>query len=101
MQELLRQLSDIDQTLLAQLQQVEINSEEIIRLVDIREQILQKIYSEQKSDPDFKRSPQWQDAVSRTREVVGLMQKNTQAIGEQLRKLRHGSKSVKRYQQFL
>lgn len=101
MSDLIQELSDLDQALLAQLQETEINSEEIQRLVDTREQILQNIIRDKKSDPSFKGSPEWQAALSRTQKIVGLMQKSTIQIGEQLRKYRHGSKSVKRYQQFL
>lgn len=101
MMDLLQQLSDLDLDLLAKLQESELNPEEIVLLVDKREQILQNIKHEQKSDPSFRESSEWQEALSRTKHIVTLMQSKTNEIGAQLRKFRHGSKSVQRYQQFL
>ncbi|WED21070.1 flagellar protein FliT [Vibrio sp. JC009] len=101
MADYLSELSDLDHNLLSQLQEDDLKAEEIILLVDKREQILQNIYEAQKSDPDFKNSSQWREALGRTKQIVELMQSKTNEIGGQLRKLRHGSKSVQRYQQFL
>ncbi|MDG3088783.1 flagellar protein FliT [Vibrio hannami] len=97
----LGQLQELDHKLVSLLQESELNAEEIIELVDIREQILQNILNEQKSDPSLKNSPDWRKALVRTKQVVELMQSKTNEIGAQLRKFRHGSKSIQRYQQFL
>ncbi|WP_375754142.1 flagellar protein FliT [Vibrio sp. HN007] len=97
----LKKLHEIDHKLLSLLQESDINAEEIVGLVDIREQILQNILNEQKSDPALNESPEWREALVRTKQVVELMQSKTNEIGAQLKKFRHGSKSIQRYQQFL
>ena len=94
-------LCDLDQTLLSLFEESELNTEEILRLVDNREQLLQNILDEHQKAPEFERSPEWQEAIARTKRIVEQMQTKTGQIGEQLRKYRHGNKSVQRYQQFL
>lgn len=87
--------------MIALLQENEIDSDEILSRINEREHILQEIISTFKSAPDVENSQDWQDAILRTRQLVGLVQTETSQLGEQLKKYRHGNKSVQRYQQFL
>lgn len=82
-------------------QQNEVDSEKILSFIDEREQILQEINSEFKSVPGFESSQEWLDAIIRTKQLVKLLQTEANQLGEQLKKYRHGNKSVQRYQQFL
>jgi flagellar rod protein FlaI len=90
-----------DQKLIALFEEKEVDSELLLSLIDERDHILQEIIVASKSKPDFGRSPEWQEAVLRTKQIVELVQLETSQLGEQLKKFRHGNKSVKRYQQFL
>ncbi len=101
MSQLITVLEELDHRLFALFEEEELNSEEILLLIDKRERILQETITEFESVPGFKDSPDWQDAISRTRQIVELMQLKTRQLGEQLKKYRHGNKSVQRYQQFL
>ena len=101
MSDYLTLLCDLDQTLLSLFEKSELNVEEILKLVDKREQLLQNLQNERQKVPEFERSPEWQEAIARTKQIVEKMQTKTGQIGEELRKYRHGNKSVQRYQQFL
>ena len=101
MSDLLIALRELDQTLFSLFAEDEINSEEILLLVDKREQLLQLIIEEAKLVEGFKESSDWRDALARTKQIVDLMRSKTNQIGEELKKYRHGNKSVQRYQQFL
>lgn len=101
MSHLLSDLQQLDRDLLSLFDGDEPNSEEIFQLIDNRERLLQDIFIRYQSVPDFSSSSEWQEAIDRTKYIVQLMQQKTSQIGEQLRKYRHGNKSVQRYQQFL
>ncbi|MDB1123293.1 flagellar protein FliT [Vibrio algarum] len=101
MSQLLDNLKALDQKMLELFQQNEVDSEKILSCIDEREQILQEINSEFKSVPGFESSQEWQDAIIRTKQLVKLLQTESNQLGEQLKKYRHGNKSVQRYQQFL
>ncbi|GLO61564.1 flagellar protein FliT [Vibrio sp. MACH09] len=94
-------LRELDQTLFSLFAEDELNSEEILLLVDNREQLLQSIIEDVKSLPDFDKTSDWQEAIERTKKIVTIMQSTTNQIGAELKKYRHGNKSVQRYQQFL
>lgn len=98
---LLSELQQLDRDLLALLDNDEPDSEEVLQLIDIRERLLQDVFNRYQSVPDFNASSEWHEAIDRTKHIVQLMQQKTNQIGEQLRKYRHGNKSVQRYQQFL
>lgn len=101
MRELFESLQLLDEKLFAVCEQDEFDNELFLLLFSEREQTLHNIMTERKSVPDFDNSPDWQNVILRTRQIVHLMQSKTQQLGEQLKKYRHGSKSVQRYQQFL
>ncbi|WCE28982.1 flagellar protein FliT [Vibrio sp. SCSIO 43137] len=101
MSQLLSDLRELDQILLSHFQEDEINSEEILQLVDKREQLLHLIVDAVKSIPDFDKTSDWLEAIERTKQIVSVMQSETNKVGAQLKKYRHGNKSVQRYQQFL
>jgi len=94
-------LKALDHKMFALFQDEDLNSDVILSFIDERERILQKIISEFKSVPDFKNSLDWQDAILRTEQIVELIQLETGRLAEQLKKYRHGNKSVQCYQQFL
>lgn len=98
---LLNELKVLDDQVLKIFEAEELDSEQLLLLIDKREQLLQEIINEYQSVPDFKSSAEWQEALKRTQSMVAIMQSSTNKVGEQLRKYRHGNKSVQRYQQFL
>lgn len=101
MEQTLIQLSDLNHKIKQALVTDEIEHEEIQRLVDNREQILQTLLNYIDIHPDWARSQEWQAAVAETAALVELMQSKTAQIGETLRRYRHGNKSVQQYKRFL
>ena len=97
----LSQLSDLDHEIILKLAEEEINSEEILDRVDIREQILLTLISIINKQDELAQLPEWQDAIKRTQLTVELMQKKTAELGSDLKKYRYGSKSVQQYKKFL
>ncbi len=101
MSKLLQELCELDQLIMSKLEFSEINAEEIVHLVDNREQLLQNVLQLIDSYPDVKQSSEWFEAISRTRQLVELMQSETGRVGKNLHKYRHGAKSVQQYKKFL
>ena len=97
----LQKLCELDQQIMAKFEISEINTEEIMALVDNREQLLQNVLHLLDSHPDVKQSSEWYDAITRTRKLVELMQTETTRVGKDLKKYRHGNKSVQQYKKFL
>ncbi|MFN1618776.1 flagellar protein FliT [Vibrio rotiferianus] len=96
----LASLRDIDQLISQELEKVELNTEEILRLVDIREQMLQNLLPIVEGNTDLKQDAEWQAVVTRTKEIVELMQCETSQLGKQLHKLRYGQRSLQQYKKF-
>ena len=97
----LQELCELDQLIISKLEFSEINAEEIATLVDNREQLLQNVLQFIDSHPDVKQSSEWFEAISRTRQLVELMQSETGRVGKNLHKYRYGAKSVQQYKKFL
>lgn len=97
----LAKVSDLDLKISETLAADEINTEEIVQLVDTREQILQKLLKAIQVNPELAQQHQWQETVARTQSVVQLMQNKTAELGTALQKYRHGKRSVQQYQKFL
>lgn len=97
----LQELCELDQLIISKLELSEINAEEITQLVDNRDQLLQNVFQLIDSHPDVKQSSEWFEAITRTRKLVELMQSETNQIGKNLHKYRHGAKSVQQYKKFL
>ena len=97
----LQKLCELDQQIMAKFEISEINTEEIMALVDNREQLLQNVLHLLDSHPDVKQSSEWYNAITRTRKLVELMQTETTRVGKDLQKYRHGNKSVQQYKKFL
>ncbi|MGX9417227.1 flagellar protein FliT [Vibrio sp. RC27] len=96
----INQLSDIDRILNQELTNVVLDSEEITRLVDKRDQILQQLIDYASKNERFAKSTMWADAISSTQKLVELMNSQTMKVGEDLRKFRIGQKSVQLYQKY-
>ncbi|SDH52272.1 flagellar rod protein FlaI [Vibrio xiamenensis] len=94
-------LSDIDHEISNSLALDDINTEEILAIVDRREQLLQSLLSYIESSPKFAESPEWRSAVQETQRIVELMQSKTDQFGQALHKYRYGKKSVQQYKKFL
>jgi flagellar rod protein FlaI len=101
MKDELQKLCELDQQIMAKFEISEINTEEIMALVDNREQLLQNVLHLLDSHPDVKQSSEWYNAITRTRKLVELMQTETTRVGKDLKKYRHGNKSVQQYKKFL
>ncbi len=111
MEMLLHQLKQLDTELLTLFGQDEPDSGQLLLLINNREQILQQILQQKNQEKvsehqaasgfrrssDFKYSPQWLEAINRTKKIVGLMQLKTDQLGRQLKKYRHGNQSVQLY----
>ncbi|MGR4991168.1 flagellar protein FliT [Vibrio sp. WZ-1] len=96
----LASLRDLDQLISQELEKVELNTEEILRLVDIREQMLQNLLPIVQGNIDLKQDAEWHAVVTRTKEIVELMQCETSQLGKQLHKLRYGQRSLQQYKKF-
>lgn len=95
------EISDIDQLITQEMEKVDFNAEEIQRLVDIREQLLQNLLTIVESNPSVKQEPEWQDLLIRTKRIVELMQNETTNVGKELHKFRYGQRSLQQYKKFI
>lgn len=94
-------LRDTDHKITQRLTAEAFNTEDIVQLVDTREQILQSLLDMINVHPQLAQQQQWKEAVSSTQAVVQLMQLKTAEFGQALKKYRHGNRSVQQYQKFL
>lgn len=101
MQSELIEINELDQRISQELQKVDINTEEILRLVDIRESLLQNLLSVVQKNPLVKQDVEWQDLLARTQSIVELMQSETLKVGKELHKLRYGQRSLQQYKKFI
>ncbi|NAW95893.1 flagellar protein FliT, partial [Vibrio sp. V42_P2S4T144] len=60
MQKELMEISDIDQLITQELERIDFNAEEILRLVDIRERLLQNLLPIIHQNPLVKQDAEWQ-----------------------------------------
>ncbi|PAW09378.1 MULTISPECIES: flagellar protein FliT [Vibrio harveyi group] len=95
------EISDIDQLITKELEKVDINAEEIQRLVDIRERLLQNLLPIVESNPVLKQEAEWQNLLIRTKRIVELMQAETSNVGKELHKFRYGQRSLQQYKKFI
>ncbi|MHA2709260.1 flagellar protein FliT [Vibrio owensii] len=95
------EISDVDQLITQELEKVDFNAEEIQRLVDIREQLLQNLLIIVESNPLVKQEAEWQDLLIRTKRIVELMQNETTNVGKELHKFRYGQRSLQQYKKFI
>ncbi|EGR3406096.1 flagellar protein FliT [Vibrio parahaemolyticus] len=95
------EISDIDQLITQELEKVDFNTEEILRLVDIRERLLQNLLPIIQQNPLVKQDVEWQDLLTRTKRIVELMQSETSKVGKELHKLRYGQRSLQQYKKFI
>ncbi|MGR5131455.1 flagellar protein FliT [Vibrio alfacsensis] len=101
MQNELREIGDIDQLITQELEKVDFNAEEILRLVDIRESLLQNLLVMVESNPLVKQGLEWQDLLTRTKKIVEQMQSETSNVGKELYKFRYGQRSLQQYKKFI
>ncbi|NOI56512.1 flagellar protein FliT [Vibrio coralliilyticus] len=94
-------LSDLDHDITSNLSAADINTEEIVQLVDKREQLLLTLISTINEHQELAQLPEWQSAIERTQLTVELMQKKTAELGSSLQKYRYGNKSVQQYKKFI
>ncbi|EMD1173848.1 flagellar protein FliT [Vibrio harveyi] len=95
------EISDIDQLIAQELEKVDFNAEEILRLVDIRERLLQNLLPIVESNPLVKQEAEWQDLLTRTKRIVELMQNETTNVGKELHKFRYAKRSLQQYKKFI
>ncbi|EMB9224935.1 flagellar protein FliT [Vibrio alginolyticus] len=101
MQKELMEISDIDQLITQELEKIDINAEEILRLVDIRERLLQNLLPIIHQNPLVKQDAEWQALLTRTKRIVELMQSETSKVGKELHKFRYGQRSLQQYKKFI
>jgi len=101
MEEQIHALRDIDTKIKSLLNIDDFDAKEVTQLVDIREQLLQRLLEQISNNPALGESQLWQDTVRDTQQLVELMQSKTIMIGKDLQKFRHGNKSVQQYKKFL
>ena len=94
-------LGDLDHDITSNLSAADINTEEIVQLVDKREQLLLTLISTINEHRELAQLPEWQSAIERTQLTVELMQKKTAELGSSLQKYRYGNKSVQQYKKFI
>ncbi len=95
------EISDTDQLITQELEKVDVNAEEIQRLVDIRERLLQNLLPIVESNPVLKQEAEWQNLLIRTKRIVELMQTETSNVGKELHKFRYGQRSLQQYKKFI
>jgi flagellar rod protein FlaI len=96
-----KQLGDLDHRLQSVLENDELDTEEIHLLVDKREQIITKLIAACQRNPNLKQSDEWLQVEQSTRRIATHMQTKTDQLGLELRKYRHGRKSLQQYQKFI
>ncbi|PFG55638.1 flagellar rod protein FlaI [Vibrio sp. ES.051] len=101
MQNELIEIGDIDQLITQELEKVDFNTEEILRLVDTRERLLQNLLPIIVQNPLVKQDAEWQDLLTRTQIIVELMQSETSKVGKELHKFRYGQRSLQQYKKFI
>tara|TARA_Y100001956_G_scaffold82877_1_gene106381 strand:+ start:1865 stop:2188 length:324 start_codon:yes stop_codon:yes gene_type:complete len=94
-------LCDLNHKLSSLITQDSFETEDILLMVDTREQILQNLLSLIEQDAELATLTQWQTAIQETQAIVELMQLKTAEIGKSLQKFRHGQRSVQQYKKFL
>ncbi|GLR03527.1 flagellar protein FliT [Vibrio hyugaensis] len=95
------EISDTDQLITQELEKVDVNAEEIQRLVDIRERLLLNLLPIVESNPVLKQEAEWQNLLIRTKRIVELMQTETSNVGKELHKFRYGQRSLQQYKKFI
>lgn len=96
----LADLRDLNLLISQELEKSEINAEELLRLVDNREQILQNLLQRLVEQPQLKQEEEWQQMLIRTKVLFERMQSQTNQVGLQLQKFRHGQRSLQQYKKF-
>lgn len=97
----LQYLSNLNQQITTLLAEDDIHAEDILQLVDNREQLLHSLLGYLAEHPEWAQSDLWREAIGNTQQLVEQMQLKTAAIGQTLHKYRHGNKSVQQYKKFL
>lgn len=97
----LSELCDIDHKIEHLLAEDDLDAEEIMNLVDKRDQILQGLIAYASNNSQFASSSEWRDAIANTQLIVEQMEKRTAGLGDLLRRFRHGNRSVQQYKKFL
>lgn len=97
---LLAQLCDLDQLISLELEKDEISAEDLQRLVDNREQLLQSLLQQVAQNPQLKSDEEWQLMITRTKRLLERMQEETNKTGLQLQKFRRGQRSLQQYKKF-
>ncbi|EHA1124616.1 flagellar rod protein FlaI [Vibrio navarrensis] len=97
---LLAQLCDLDQLISLELEKDEISAEDLQRLVDNREQLLQSLLQQVAQNPQLKSEEEWRLMITRTKRLLERMQEETNKTGLQLQKFRRGQRSLQQYKKF-
>ncbi|EMQ2877721.1 flagellar protein FliT [Vibrio navarrensis] len=97
---LLAQLCDLDQLISLELEKDEISAEDLQRLVDNREQLLQSLLQQVAQNPQLKSEEEWRLMITRTKRLLKRMQEETNKTGLQLQKFRRGQRSLQQYKKF-
>ncbi|EDP59151.1 flagellar protein FliT [Vibrio sp. AND4] len=100
MKSALIEISDIDRLITRGLEKAALNTEEILHLVDSREELLQNLLSIVEDNPSLKQGAEWQDLLIRTQSIVELMQNETMNLSKDLHKFRYGQRSLQQYKKF-
>ncbi len=97
---LLAQLCDLDQLISLEPEKDEISAEDLQRLVDNREQLLQSLLQQVAQNPQLKSEEEWRLMITRTKRLLERMQEETNKTGLQLQKFRRGQRSLQQYKKF-
>ncbi|EJK2114841.1 flagellar protein FliT [Vibrio navarrensis] len=97
---LLAQLCDLDRLISLELEKDEISAEDLQRLVDNREQLLQSLLQQVAQNPQLKSEEEWRLMITRTKRLLERMQEETNKTGLQLQKFRRGQRSLQQYKKF-
>ena len=100
MQHLFDSFLELDQEILILLSDTNLDEELILEKIDIREEILNKMFQVLEEEVFSNYSVCWQDAIVRSNLLLDRMQQVMNVLGSNLKKYQHGKKSLKHYEQF-
>ncbi|NLS13221.1 flagellar protein FliT [Vibrio sp. SM6] len=98
--QLIAALSELDQLIEQELKKSTTNTEDIVGLVDSREEIVISLLNQLTIQPELKQQPEWQSVVQRTQTLLVQMQQETAVAGRALQQYRQGQRSIQHYKRF-
>ncbi|MDR9826002.1 flagellar protein FliT [Vibrio sp. FNV 38] len=94
-------IHELDQKITDLVKSEQFSAEEFLALVDNRRTLVENALSDIRQQPSLAQSPEWLTLVAQTKTIVEMMEDETSALAQTLRKYRQGAKSVQQYKRFI